>query len=382
MKTTTHEKPKPFWNADLPETFSKDAKISWYRPKVDPQLLAQLMECSDWQGYRQALGHLGLWAVTGTLAYWAFHHVTATNWYWTVPALLAALCAHGTVGSFLGGTACHELSHKTPFKTKAVNEFFHKLFAFLAWHDRVWFRPSHVRHHQVTVYRNHDGEVVLPQRFYFHDWQFWLGQFAWNPVGTWGRIKSMWQAATGKFDQSWFRFVIPSENTELRRQHRNWARFLLLGHLALAAVFIASGHWFLIVLVNFGTQYCGWLGTLCGAPQHYGLSPNVPDHRLSCRTYTCSRFIGFLYWNMQYHVEHHMFPAVPFFNLPKLRQAIVHDLPPAPHGLRATWNEVLAIHREQRTNPHYAFVPKLPGSGGTHADDQLLRREAALAASG
>jgi fatty acid desaturase len=372
------EQPKPFWNADLPETFRKDARINWYRSKVDPKLLAELMECSDWQGYRQALGVLGVWIVTGTVSYLVFRQVTGANWQWSLPLLLAILFAHGTVGSFMGGTACHELSHKTPFKTKAVNEFFLKVFAFLSWHDQVWFRPSHIRHHQATLYRDHDGEVVLPQRFYFSDWQFWLGQFAWNPVGSWQRLKSVWTCAASRFDQPWFRFVIPAENTPLRRQHRNWARFILAGHLALAAVFVASGHWFLIFIFNLGTQYCGWLGLLCGAPQHYGLSPNVPDHRLSCRTYTCSRFVGFLNWNMQYHIEHHMFPAVPFFNLPRLRRAIAHDLPPAPHGLRATWRQMMVIHRAQRENPRYAFVPSLPVRDGSRVDDQTLQREAAL----
>ena len=190
-------------------------------------------------------------------------------------------------------------------------------------------------------------------------------------------MKIHWQRARGKLDNSWFEFVLPSENSALRRQHRNWARFVLLGHLALAAVFIATGHWFLIIVFNFGAHYCGWLGFLCSAPQHYGLSPDVPDHRLSCRSYTCSWLPAFLYWNMQHHVEHHMFPAVPFYNLPKLRKAIEHDLPPAPHGLRATWKGILEIHRRQQADPKYAFVPPIPQSDGTRAEDNVLKYEAA-----
>ena len=85
--------------------------------------------------------------------------------------------------------------------------------------------------------------------------------------------------------------------------------------------------------------YCGWLVTFCGMPQHIGLVPDAADFRLCCRTYTRSPFIGFLYWNMQYHVEHHMFPAVPFYNLPALRKAFAHDLPPATHGLWGAWRD-------------------------------------------
>jgi fatty acid desaturase len=65
---------------------------------------------------------------------------------------------------------------------------------------------------------------------------------------------------------------------------------------------------------------------------------------------------------MQYHVEHHMFPAVPFYNLPALRKAIEHDLPPAPHGLWATWSGIIAVLKKQRANPDYVFVPELPNA--------------------
>jgi fatty acid desaturase len=317
--------------------------------------------------------------MTGTLAFLAFGQIHRGNWPWTVPLLLAAMFAHGTVGSFMGGTACHELSHKTPFKTKAINEFFLKVFAFFGWWDQVWFRPSHIRHHQVTVHHDYDGEVVLPSRLSFKDSLFWLGMFAWNPVHTWNTLRTYYRRATGRMDNDWYEFLMPENNEKIRRQHRNWARFTLIGHAALAVTFIATGHWILVFIVDLGAQYCGWLGFLCGHPQHYGMSPDVPDHRLSCRTYTCSWLPGFLYWNMQYHVEHHMFPAVPFYNLPRLRKAIEHDLPKAHHGLWPLWKELLEIHRRQQSDPNYAVVPELPRTtSGTRADDERLENEAAL----
>ncbi|MEI8341263.1 MAG: fatty acid desaturase [Verrucomicrobiota bacterium] len=107
----------------------------------------------------------------------------------------------------------------------------------------------------------------------------------------------------------------------------------------------------MILIVNFACFYSPWLcWAICIPPQHIGMTPNSPDFRMVCRTYTCGRFIGFLYWNMQYHIEHHMFPAVPFYNLPALHEAIKHDLPPTPRGLLATWREIIPTRsRLQKT---------------------------------
>ena len=50
------------------QKYHKDHKIQWYRCKIDPALMKELMQRSDLQGFRQALGHLGLDLATGTLA--------------------------------------------------------------------------------------------------------------------------------------------------------------------------------------------------------------------------------------------------------------------------------------------------------------------------
>jgi fatty acid desaturase len=211
--------------------------------------------------------------------------------------------------------------------------------------------------------------------------KFFASQLICNPYGIFCRLRDWVRSARGndsdwKAKSEWKNKIVPESNPELRREHRNWARIVLFGHLALAALFIATGHWFLIVLFTFGTFYSGWLTMLTATPQHIGLSPNVPDFRLCCRTYTCSWLPAFLYWNMQYHVEHHMFPAVPFYNLPKLRKAIEHDLPQAPHGLWATWMEILPVLKRQNEDPSYVFIPTLPQGSGERVGDTVLELEA------
>ncbi len=196
------------------QKFHKDRKIQWYRCKIDPAVMKELMQRSDLQGFRQALGHLGLGFATGTMAYLIFLEINSATWLWSLPLLLLALFAHGTVCTFMGGAACHELMHRTSFKTKAFNEFFLRVFAFFGWWDHVWFRPSHIRHHQATVHDDYDGEVVLPGKLVFRDWRFWLGLLAWNPWTTWDILTFYAKRSTGRMDNEWYEFVLPENNSK------------------------------------------------------------------------------------------------------------------------------------------------------------------------
>jgi fatty acid desaturase len=349
----------PFGNPFV-DPFGGDLRIAWYRSPIDKGLLAHLMRRNNLRGALQTAAHLGWFFTTAALAYAAFVNVDTGNAYWSVPLLLAALFVHGTMGPFMGLVAIHELQHRTVFESKALNAFFEKLYAFISWSDYVWYERSHVIHHQATCHRAYDGEIQLPQKFSLRHWQFWLTLLAWNPQATWQRLKLVWNHANGRIEGAWYRHLLPESDPALRRRHRNWARTLLIGQGLLALLFIATGHAFALVVFTFGTFYCSWLGFLCGLPQHFGLNSDVPDFRLNTRTFTCSWLPAFYYWNMQYHLEHHMYPAVPFYNLAKLRKAIEHDLPRAPHGLMATWRELLELRSRFKTDPTFRFVPQVP----------------------
>ncbi len=342
--------------------FDDQSNITWYRSPIDKALLADLMIRSDLRGWTQTLLHLGFFFATAALAYGAYSQITLANCFWSVPVLLGALFVHGTMGPFMGLIAIHELQHRTVFKTRSLNEFFEKVYAFISWSDYLWYQQSHARHHRATCHAPHDGEVLLPVRFSTRRKAFWLGLFAWYPRATWAKLTQVWRHAQGDIRGDWYHHVLPVTDTHLRRQHRNWARILLIGHTLLALIFVLTGHWFLIVVFTFGTQYCSWLGFLTGIPQHYGLASDQPDFRLNTRTFTCSWLPAFYYWNMQYHLEHHMYPAVPFHQLGKLRKAIEHDLPPATHGLLATWRHMLEIRDRARIDQGYRYTPKVPSA--------------------
>ncbi|MGI0135362.1 MAG: NADH:ubiquinone reductase (Na(+)-transporting) subunit F, partial [Candidatus Micrarchaeaceae archaeon] len=97
-----------------------------------------------------------------------------------------------------------------------------------------------------------------------------------------------------------------------------------------------------------------------GLTQHAGLAENVLDHRLNCRTIEMGVVNRFLYWNMNYHIEHHMFPLVPYHSLPALHAAVKEDCPPPCPSLFAAWREIIPTIARQIKDPAYHLKRRLP----------------------
>jgi fatty acid desaturase len=99
---------------------------------------------------------------------------------------------------------------------------------------------------------------------------------------------------------------------------------------------------------------------MTGLLQHGGLAEDVLDHRLNSRTVYMNPVSRWLYWNMNYHVEHHMFPMVPYHALPRLHEVIKHDLPEPNPSIWAAYREMFAAVMRQRREPGYYLRRELP----------------------
>ena len=52
----------------------------------------------------------------------------------------------------------------------------------------------------------------------------------------------------------------------------------------------------------------------------------TPGHPLlQTRTVTSTKLLSFLNVNLNYHLEHHLFPAVPWYNLPKVHTLLQEE---------------------------------------------------------
>ena len=114
-----------------------------------------------------------------------------------------------------------------------------------------------------------------------------------------------------------------------------------------------------LVLPHF---YGKTLHKLIAFTQHAGLARNIKDHRLTSREMYLNPVLSFLYWKMEFHLTHHMFPTIPSYNLDKLHHHIKNQLPRTNTGLVDAYKEIIpALVRQSREHDYYLkkIIPQL-----------------------
>jgi fatty acid desaturase len=327
----------------------QSARIRWYRTPIEKELFRELSQRSDLLGGLQTGAYVALYVLTATASlYGAIHW----PWFW----VLGVVFVHGTITAF-SENAMHEFTHNTVFRTNALNALFVRVISFLGWLNFVTFNASHTRHHAYTLYPPYDQEVVLPMRLTLRDF---LRQGFFDPVRLYTVLRDTTRIARGRIEGQWELISLPESDAHRRQAAVCWARVLLLGHGFVAIVSLWRGWWMVPVVITLAPFYGGCLFWLCNNTQHIGMQDNVADFRLNSRTFKLNPFVRLLYWHMNYHIEHHMYPAVPCYRLNRLHRALVHDLPCCPIGIAATWREIASILERQRVDPAYRHVPAFP----------------------
>src|SRR5262249_23233403 len=128
------------------------------------------------------------------------------------------------------------------------------------------------------------------------------------------------------------------------------------------AACIAFGSILPAMYIGLPSFYGAFMAIFFGLTQHAGLTEDVLDHRLNSRTVYMNPIFRFLYWNMNYHVEHHMFPMVPSYARPRLHAAIKDDGPPAYRSTVEAYREIVPTLLRQRKDPSYFVRRELPAS--------------------
>ncbi|MEM9342792.1 MAG: fatty acid desaturase family protein [Pseudomonadota bacterium] len=335
------------------------ASPSWFRPKVDPQDIRRLMIKDDARALRDTVLWLGLMIV--------FAAIGVALWpsWWSAPFWLA----YGVLYGSASDSRWHECGHKTAFETGWMNEAVYQLASFMLMRNPVVWRASHVRHHTDTIVVGRDPEIVAMRP---PD----LVRLVLNLVGlidTWNLIRRMFLHASGRLHPEEATFVRPQDRPAAIRIARIW----LAIYAAVSASALALGSILPLMLIGLPRLYGAWHHVMTGVLQHLGLAENVTDHRLNTRTVLMNPVSRFIYLNMNYHLEHHMFTMVPYYRLPELHELIKHDLPPPDPSILAAFRRLVPVLLRQLRYQDAVIVPRLPdGAAPYRAAVERLRPHA------
>jgi len=332
-----------------------DKRINWYRVVVDKEKLKLLSQRSDLKGYYQSLLHLGLWTITGSVSFYFFKTEFLEGFFFT-------LSLHGLVGSHFSH-AQHELCHGTVFKTTHLNTFFLKIFSLFGLLNYHIYQMSHTYHHRYTCFSEGDREVVLPRKpnigLFFIIQLFTIKIFGKN--GMIQTFKNFIKIAFNKFDSpfnSWSEELYVG-HLEQRVMAKNWARLVLFFHIMIFFIFYFIGEPIISVLTTLHVFIGRWHHYFLNETQHNGLQANIADFRKCTRTIRINPISEFLYWRMNWHIEHHMYTSIPCYNLKKLHHVISDDMP-KPRTLYGAWIEMLATWSKRQIEPEFEFDTPVP----------------------
>jgi fatty acid desaturase len=330
------------------------AAAEWYHSDVPRKVMKELMQRRDGPAIRDTALWLGLMAALagGGVALWVQGHPWLSLPLWA---------AYGVLYGSGGDSRWHEAQHGTAFRTPWMNDALFQLACFLMLRNPHNSRWSHARHHTDTYIVGRDPEigVTRPPRF-----ARMLSSFV-GGLDVVSEGRRMVLNAFGRVDAEQAQYIPATEVPKLVRVARIW----LAIYAAVVALALATGSILPLMVVGLPRIYGAWHHVLTGFLQHGGLADNVLDHRLNSRTVYMNPVSRFIYWNMNYHCEHHMFPMVPFYNLPRLHALIRDDLPAPCPSMWHAWREMWPVLRRQMRDEEHHLRRELPPTARPYRED-------------
>lgn len=318
------------------------AQAEWYHSDVPRKAMKELMQRSDGRALRDA----GIWFaglfISGGLA--------AAFWgtWWCVPFFFV----YGTLYGSASDARWHECGHGTAFRTRWMNDVVYQIASFMQMRNPVTWRWSHSRHHTDTLIVGRDAEIAVMRP---PDLIKLIANFL-GLVDGYNSLPALIRNACGRLSASEKSFIPESERPKAVRI----ARIHMTIYAVTIALAVGFGSFLPLMLVGLPRLYGAWHMVLVGLLQHGGLADNVTDHRLNTRTVLINPVSRFIYLNMNYHVEHHMFPMVPYHALPRLHELVKHDLPAANPSMWHAYREMIPVLLRQLRNEDHFLKRELP----------------------
>lgn len=327
------------------------AAAEWYHTDIPRKEMKAMMQREDGPAIRDTLIYYGAMVVLAGIgiALWP-------SW-WSAPFWLA----YGVLYGSASDSRWHECGHGTAFRTPWMNTVVYEIASFMIMRNSATWRWSHARHHTDTYIVGRDPEIAVMRPPVLLKL---IGNF-FGLFDAWAFLRRMvYNAFVG---------VHPEEKTFVPESE--WPRVVRVAriHLAIYAATVGLALWtgsiLPLMVIGLPRLYGAWHHVMTGLLQHGGLADNVTDHRLNSRTVLMNPLSRFIYWNMNYHVEHHMFPMVPYHRLPELHAAIRHDLPAPTPSIWAGYAEMWPVWMRQLRGEDAFLRRELPPTARPYRED-------------
>lgn len=286
----------PASSSGVPPRFVVTGQRARQMRVIPADVLKRLYTRSDVHGLVQTAGHLAVLVAGGWLIL-----ATRGTW-WVVPVLVAQGIA---INALFG--AMHESVHYGSFRTRWLADLLAFVSGAAILQNAAFYRHYHMAHHRYTQDPDRDPELitsVTPRT-----WRQYLWRVSAVPFVKL-RIRDIFLFPFGQRGN--VDYIHEAGWPEVQR----WGRWLLALYAALIVGSVALGTtvvlwvWLLPLLVGLPLLR---LYLLC----EHTLCPESDDGFANTRTTLSNPVVRFLMWNLPYHAEHHLFPNIPFHQLPE-----------------------------------------------------------------
>jgi len=327
------------------------ANAEWYKTDIPRARMKELMQRSDGPATVDTIIWIGAMIVMAAIGIWLWPSL------WSAPFFII----YGVLYGSGGDSRWHECGHGTAFKTPWMNTAVYEIASFCMMRNSATWRWSHARHHTDTVIVGRDPEIAVMRPPAF------IKVLA-NFVGVFDAASGLTRMVYNALGR-----VHPEEAVYIPAQEQykviRVARISVAIYGLTIGLAIWTGSILPLMVIGLPRLYGAWHHVMTGLLQHGGLADNVTDHRLNSRTVYMNRVSRFIYWNMNYHVEHHMFPMVPYHALPALHAKIKHDLPAPNLSIAQGFAEMWPALRRQLANEDYFIQRALPPTAQPYRTD-------------
>ncbi len=321
----------------------------WHRFEVDKNLLKELSKKSNVRGIHHITVFFILLLISGTLAYYTWGSWWSLFWF----------LVYGNIYCF-SNALWHETGHKTAFQSKSLNEFFYYISCFMAYFEPTRWRYTHFIHHGHTYstedpydheieygnnLRNTTGKFII-NLIPFAELIFFKNHISFEIVRHALGIKT--------------KVMIDSIPEKMIPKCILISRIFVLVWIMIVISSLIFNSWLPILYLLLPNFYGKTLHKLVSFTQHAGLARDLKDHRFTSREMYLNPILSFLYWKMEYHMTHHMFPTIPSYNLNILHEHIKGQIPKTNKGLIDAYKDIIPALIKQKEDPNYSIKIDIP----------------------